>query len=304
MIILEVKNLSKKFGKTIAVDDISFTIERGEVVGLLGQNGAGKSTTIEIILGLIKPTSGSVCVFGKNIETHREEVLSAINYSSAYIQFMSRLTVYENLIFFGKLYNVKNLRQKIRELSELLEVTPLLKTLFFRLSSGQKTRVILTKTLLNEPEFLLLDEPTASLDPDIAYKVREILARIHRERGVTMLYTSHNMAEVEEMCDRVIFLQKGRIVAEGAPVELKKTLRDYYIEVSFNEAMQSQMSAFLESKGLVFFTHLPGHVRIKTTAGDMAQAVKTISREDFGVYDLDINKPDLEEVFLKIANSR
>jgi ABC-type multidrug transport system ATPase subunit len=161
--------------------------------------------------------------------------------------------------------------------------------------------VIVSKTLLNDPEFLLLDEPTASLDPDIAYKVREILTRIHRELRVTMLYTSHNMAEVEEMCGRIIFLHKGRIVAEGTPDELKKTVRDYYIEVSFDEAMQSNMSEFLESKGLVFSTYLPGHVRIKTTAGDMAQAVKTISREDFGVYDLDINKPDLEEVFLKIA---
>ena len=213
MPILHVANLTKKFKNATAVDGIHFTIEKGEIVGLLGPNGAGKSTTIEMILGLIQPTAGEIFIFGKDIAKEREEILGRTNYSSTYIQFMGKMTVWENLIFFGKLYHVKNLQQKIKEISEELEIVPLLKTMFYKLSSGQRTRVILSKTLLNDPDFLLLDEPTASLDPDIAFKVREILKRIHRERKVAMLYTSHNMAEVEEMCARVIFLQKGKIVA-------------------------------------------------------------------------------------------
>ncbi|KKT46259.1 MAG: ABC-type multidrug transport system, ATPase component [Parcubacteria group bacterium GW2011_GWC2_44_17] len=231
--ILTVRNLTKRFKDKTAVSDISFDIKKGEILGLLGPNGAGKSTTIEMILGLISPTEGEISVFGKDLVKNRGEILSRINYSSTYIQFMSRLTVRENLYFFGKLYNVRRLGKKIAAVADELEISDLLHTLFYKLSSGQKTRVILAKTFLNDPEFLLLDEPTASLDPDIAFKVRDILRRIHRERGVSFLYTSHNMSEVEEMCDRVIFLQKGKIVAEGAPEELKRAARDYYVEVAF-----------------------------------------------------------------------
>lgn len=301
MPILQVQNLTKKFKKHTAVCDVSFTIAKGEILGLLGPNGAGKSTTIEMILGLIKPTEGQIKIFGLDIETDREEILNRINYSSAYIQFMSRLTVKENLRFFGKLYNVKKLDQKIAELSARLEITDLLSTLFFKLSSGQRTRVILTKTLLNEPEFLLLDEPTSSLDPDIAYKVREMLKKIHQERQITILYTSHNMAEVEEMCDRVIFLQQGRIVAAGAPNQLKKEIRDYYLELSFNSEQESKLTAFLQSKKWTYEIKSPGHLRVKTSADDLAAMLQLISRQNFDIYDIDVNKPDLEEVFLKIA---
>lgn len=302
MPILQVQNLTKKFKKRTAVSNVSFTIEKGEILGLLGPNGAGKSTTIEMILGLIKPTEGQIKIFGQDIEAHREEILGRINYSSAYIQFMSRLTVKENLRFFGKLYNIKKLEQKIAELSEMLEITDLLSILFFKLSSGQRTRVILTKTLLNDPEFLLLDEPTSSLDPDIAYKVREILKKIHQERQITILYTSHNMAEVEEMCSRIIFLQKGKIVAQGAPNQLKKEIRDYYLELSFASEQELKVMQFLESKAWSYEIKSPGHLSVKTSADDLAQMLQLISREDFGIYDIDVNKPDLEEVFLKYAH--
>lgn len=300
--VLTVYNLTKRFKNKTAVDGISFHIEKGEIVGLLGPNGAGKSTTIEMILGLIEPTSGEIRVFRKDLARDREEILSRINYSSTYIQFMARLTVRENLTFLGRLYNVRGLPKKIAALADELEISDLLDTLFFKLSSGQKTRVILTKTLLNDPEFLLLDEPTASLDPDIAFKVRDILRRVHRERGVSFLYTSHNMAEVEEMCDRVIFLQKGRIVAEGAPDELKRSVRDYYIEVAFASEKEAEFAEFLKSRGWKFEIESVGHLHIKTNADDLGETMRLISREDFGIYDLDINKPDLEEVFLKVAN--
>lgn len=301
MPILNVSNITKKFKNHLAVNDISFQIQQGEIVGLLGPNGAGKSTTIEMILGLIKPTSGTVQVFGKDIEEYRAEVLSRINYASTYIQFMSRLTVRENLKVFAMLYNVPHPDKKVRAIAEELELDDLLGTLFFKLSSGQKTRVVLAKTLLNDPEFLLLDEPTASLDPDIAFKVREVLRRIHRNRKVAMLYTSHNMIEVEEMCERIIFLQKGRIVAEGTPKELKKTVRDYTILVRFNEEQQEAMREFLTSKGFQFIIDIPGVARINANQENMALVIKQVSSSDFGVYDFDINKPDLEEVFLKLA---
>ena len=304
MPILQVQNLTKKFKKRTAVRDVSFTIEKGEILGLLGPNGAGKSTTIEMILGLIKPTAGAVKIFGQDIETHRQEILGRINYSSAYIQFMARLTVKENLKFFGRLYNIKNLEQRIAHWADKLEIADLLSTLFFKLSSGQRTRVILTKTLLNEPEFILLDEPTSSLDPDIAYKVREILKKINRERQIAMLYTSHNMAEVEEMCSRIIFLQKGRIVAAGAPDQLKKEIRDYYLELSFGSEQEAKLIAFLQSKKWTYEIKSPGHLRVKTLANDLAPKLQLISRQNFDIYDIDVNKPDLEEVFLKIAKGK
>lgn len=301
MKVLSVHNLTKRFKNKTAVDGITFHIEKGEIVGLLGPNGAGKSTTIEMILGLITPSDGEIRVFGKDIVKYREEVLSRINYSSTYIQFMSRLTVRENLYFFGKLYNVRGLQKKIIVVSDELEISDFLQTLFYKLSSGQKTRVILAKTLLNDPEFLLLDEPTASLDPEIACKVRDIFRRIHVERGVAMLYTSHNMAEVEDMCDRVIFLQKGKIVKEGTPDELKRAARDYYIEVAFAFERESVFVAFINTRGWKFEIEGMGHLRIKIGAADLPETMRLISRENFGIYDLDINKPDLEEVFLKVA---
>lgn len=303
MSVLEVKKLTKKFRQTTAVNSISFNIKPGEIVGLLGPNGAGKSTTIEMILGLIKPTSGAIKVFGQDIEHHREEILGRVNYTSAYIRFMSRLTVRQNLKFFGVLYHVKNLNAKIDELGEQLDLTRFMKHMFYRLSSGEKTRVILAKALINDAEFLLLDEPTASLDPEVAYKVRAMLKKIHTEKGVTMLYTSHNMAEVEEMCDRIIFLQNGQIVAQGTPAALKKDLRDYYLELSFDPAQESKLIEFIEAEQWPWESRTGGHIAVKATASNLANILKQISQPDFGIYDIDVDKPNLEEVFLKLARN-
>ena len=296
---LEIRNLTKKFGKTIAVNTISFTVLKGKVVGLLGPNGAGKSTTIEMVLGLIEPTSGTIEIFGKNISTHREEVLSRINYSSAYIQFMSRLTVFENLKVFAMLYNVKQKDKKIRSIAEELEITDLLNTLFFKLSSGQKTRIVFAKTLLNDPEFLLLDEPTASLDPDIAFKVRELLQKINRERGVSMLYTSHNMAEVEEMCDRVIFLSHGQIVANDTPDKLTKLIPDHQLMVTF-EHQPEGLESFIKEKQLEAEI-TDNCVHITATNEAIPGILGSIYQRGFRIRDISIEEPNLEDVFLKIA---
>jgi len=235
--LVDVQHLRKEFDGTVAVADVSFAVQRGEIVGILGANGAGKTTTIQILLGLIKPTAGSVRVFGQDLEHHRVEILQRANFSSAYTGLPSNLKVWENLLIFSKIYGVNNYRQKTNELLAMFEITHLRNKITGHLSSGETTRVNLCKSLLNDPELLMLDEPTASLDPDIADKVRKLLRRIQNEQGITMVYTSHNMRDVEEVCDRVLFMHKGRIIAEGTPQQVKdrfkqKSLEDVFISVA------------------------------------------------------------------------
>lgn len=229
--IVSVDKLHKPFGKAVAIEEISFKIGRGEVVGLLGANGAGKSTTIQILLGLIAPTSGALSIFGLDPWKERVKVLERCNFSSAYVALPYNLKVMENLDVFAQLYGVKQRRQKINDLLELFEVGHLASKLTGGLSSGESTRVNLCKALLNDPQFLLLDEPTASLDPDIADKVRKLLTQVQKERGMTIIYTSHNMRDVQELCDRVLFMHKGRIIAEGT----SQAILDQYGEESLEE---------------------------------------------------------------------
>lgn len=227
-IILEVKNLTKKFGQFEALRGISFSLKKGEILGLLGPNGAGKTTTIQCILGLIKPTSGKIRIFGKQMAEDREEILSRVNFSSAYVSLPTNLKVWENLYTFARLYSVKNFKDRIKELVNFFAIEELMPKLYGTLSSGQTTRVNLVKSLLNSPELLFLDEPTASLDPDIADRVRKHLKTIQQQSNLTILYTTHNMAEVEEVCDRAIFINDGQISTEGSPETLIKQfgLRD------------------------------------------------------------------------------
>lgn len=221
-IVIQVKNLVKSFGGVVAVDRISFNVYKGEFVGFLGPNGAGKTTTIQMLLDLITPTSGKIKIFGREMTTHREEILGRLNFSSAYVNLPYNLKVSENLATFGGLYGVPKLKEKIFELSEFFEIQDLLGKMTSSLSTGQLTRVNLAKALLNDPELLLLDEPTASLDPDVADKTRRLLKQIQKKRNVTILYTSHNMLEVEELCNRVIFINRGVIRDEGTPRSLVK----------------------------------------------------------------------------------
>ena len=220
--IIEVNNLVKVFGTTRAVDGLSFAVEEGTITGLLGPNGAGKTTTIQMLLDLITPTSGTIRILGRELAKHREEVLSQINFSSPYVALPGNLTVVENLKTFARLYGVAKIKEKIDELVDFFEIRDLLPKNTSSLSTGQLTRLNLTKALLNDPKLLLLDEPTASLDPDIADKTRLMLRRIQKERGATILYTSHNMQEVEEICDKVIFIQHGKLKDQGTPAELVK----------------------------------------------------------------------------------
>jgi ABC-2 type transport system ATP-binding protein len=219
-LVLEVEHLTKRFDEVTAVRDVSFSACRGEILGLLGPNGAGKTTTIQLLLGLTTPTSGRIRLLGMDLHRHRREILQRVNFSSAYISLPFNLSVRENLDVFARLYGVRDRRQRIAELLELFEIPDIAGSVTGKLSSGQVTRVNLCKAFLNDPEVLFLDEPTASLDPDIAEKVRKALKRVQRERGVTIVYTSHNMREIELVCDRVIFLSHGTLVAEGTPAEI------------------------------------------------------------------------------------
>jgi ABC-2 type transport system ATP-binding protein len=235
MPVIEVRELTKRFNGVAAVDGLSFHADRGEIFGLLGANGAGKTTTIQLLLGLTTPTSGDARVLGMDVRRERRRILERVNFSSAYVALPSNLTVRQNLSVFARLYGLdgRQARQRIADVLEVFEVPGILDRKTGALSSGQQTRVNLCKAFLNDPEVLFLDEPTASLDPDIADKVRKALLRIQRERQVTMIYTSHNMREVELMCNRVLFLARGRAVAEGTPREVMARARSSSLEDVF-----------------------------------------------------------------------
>ena len=229
--------LVKVYKTSTAVDGISFALPRGTITGLLGGNGAGKTTTIAMLMGLVTPTSGTVRVLGADMPRQRHDVLHRLNFESPYVEMPMRLTIRQNLRVFGMLYGVKSLAARIAEIAAALELTDLLDRPTGKLSAGQKTRVSLAKALINTPELLLLDEPTASLDPDTADWVRSHLERYCAERGATLLIASHNMAEVERLCERVIFMKQGRIEDDDTPARLlarygRETLEDVFLDVA------------------------------------------------------------------------
>lgn len=236
--ILEVKNLVKIYDDGLrAVDDISFSLKSGEILGLLGPNGAGKTSTISMILGLLLPTSGLIMVFGKELQKNRSEILSKTSFSAAYAQLPGNLSIWQNLYVFGRLYGVLNLKQKIEEFIPLFDLERFRNTRSSFLSSGEQSRLSLAKALLNDPRLILLDEPTASIDPSTAKTIRERIRVFAKEKGTGILLTSHNMYEVEEICDRVLFISHGKILLGGDPRELpakygKKNLEELFITVA------------------------------------------------------------------------
>lgn len=238
--IVQVNGLTKKFGDFVAVDGVSFEIRQGEILGLLGPNGAGKTTTIQMLLGLITPTSGSIHMFGKDLAIHREEILGQVNFSSTYISMPYALTVEENLKVVARLYGLSDVSRRIDEVVKKLEMEEFRTKVTRKLSSGQMTRLTLAKAILTEPKVLLLDEPTGSLDPDIAHKIRAILKDVRRSAGLSVLYTSHNMREMEEMSDRIIFLQKGKIVAQGTAQEIMERFGQRDLEEVFLKLAREQ----------------------------------------------------------------
>ena len=234
---IEVRHLRKVYGEIVAVDDLSFAAAPGVVLGLLGGNGAGKTTTISMLLGLLKPTAGTVQVLGADMVHHRYQVLHRMNFSSPYVELPHRLTVRENLLVYAHLYGLCRPRERIRRLIEGLALDDIAKRRVGSLSAGQKTRVALAKALLNQPEVLLLDEPTASLDPDTGDWVRTYLERYRDESGAAILLASHNMGEVERLCSTVLMMRGGRIVDRGAPAALiqrygRRTLEEVFLDIA------------------------------------------------------------------------
>ena len=235
--LVEVKNIKKNYGKNEAVKGISFNIKEDEILGLLGPNGSGKTTTIGMLLGLLKPTSGEILINGQKLEGNRIEILEQINFISPYIELPKKLTVKQNLTVYGKLYKINNINERIEFLSEKLRLGGLLNSITGELSSGQKNRVSLAKALINEPKVLLLDEPTASLDPEVGDFVRSFLEDYKKEKKISILLASHNMNEVTRLCKSILMMKDGIIIDEGKPEELinkhgRKNLEEVFLKLS------------------------------------------------------------------------
>lgn len=298
-IILDVKNLTKIFGKFTAVDDISFSVKEGEILGMLGPNGAGKTTTIQMLLGVLTPTEGEITYFDKSLTTHREEILEKVNFSTTYTNLPWSLSVTENLTFISYLYSIKNRKQRVAEIIELFKLQELAKKTMAQLSAGQITRVNLAKAFVNKPKVLLLDEPTASLDPDIAAYIRNIILDYRDETKATILWTSHNMSEVEEMCDRVVFINKGKVIADDKPEKLAQTIEIAHVELLVRDGMKRTVEYCKKH-------NLPYKLQHRTIIIDvkekrLAEFLRTLM--DAGVlYDeISIEKPTLEDYFLQVA---
>lgn len=298
--VLEVQSLVKNYDSFRAVNNISFSVERGKIVGFLGPNGAGKTTTIQILSGTTLANGGSVKYFGNDFSTHREECLQRINAASAFNTLMGKISVWENLFVFAELYQVENPRKKIADLLEQFEISELRDKLYKDLSSGQKTRVNIAKALLNDPELLLMDEPTASLDPDIADKTLSLIENLRKERNLSILYTSHNMNEITRICDEVIFLDHGKIVAQDTPQNLTKRISSSTLRLSF-DARTPALDAYINEKNLDATFPEPNTIAILSHEAGIPGILFDLSKMGIWITDIEVAKPTLEDVFLQIA---
>lgn len=296
--ILEVKSLTKQFDSFTAVNNLSFEIREGEVLGLLGPNGAGKTTTIQILLGVMEATAGSIKYFDKPFPQKREEILKEINFSSTYISMPWLFTLDEILDIYARLYEIPDKKKRIDKLLREFEIEHLRKRQFAVLSAGEKTRLFLAKSFLNYPKLILLDEPTASLDPDIAIKIREFLKKEKAEYNVGMLFTSHNMSEVEEICDRVMIIKSGKIVDQGTPENLARKMRKSQVELLIQKDFVKAEKYFNEKK----FLYKTDRDRFIVSIDEQSVAVflQSLSSQNIIYEEIAINKPTLEDYFLGV----
>ncbi len=297
---LEVSRLTKEYRDLRAVDQISFGVKKGEILGLLGPNGAGKTTTIQMLLGLTLPTSGKIKYFGRDFLKNRSEILKRINFSSTYTNMQRRLSVWQSLRVYGGFYGIKNIEKQIKEVVEILEIEPFLDKLFWKLSSGQRTQVNLARSLMNDPELMLMDEPTASLDPEVRFRVLELVKRLQKTKKMSVLYTSHDMDEVARVCDRVIFLDKGKIVAEDSPLGLTKRVGSSKLEITF-DGKQNAVEKYLKSEKRKYEFTRKHVVEINLREADVPKVLFGLSKVGVWMTDIDIKKPNLEDVFLSVA---
>ena len=297
MVILTVDNLTKKYKDFLAVDDISFELKQGEILGLLGPNGAGKTTTIQMLLGILTPTSGSVSYFGKALKKHREEILEKVNFSSTYTTLPWLLTVKECLHFLSYLYQISDRKKRISEIIEIFRLEELLNEKIQTLSSGQLTRVNLAKALINSPRVLLLDEPTASLDPDTAAYIRDFLQLEQKNSQISIILTSHNMSEVEELCQRVVFINHGKIIADDTPRNLAKSINVSHLELRIERKIDELVKYCTAKK---FVHRIKGnYITIDIDEHKIALILQELSDKNLEYSEISIEKPSLEDFFLE-----
>lgn len=300
MNILEVQNLSKTFGSFTAVDDISFSLKEGEILGLLGPNGAGKTTTLQMLLGVLTPTSGDIVYFGKSLTDNREEILEQLNFSSTYTNLPWNLTVKENLTFISYLYDIKDRKKRLTKLAEIFRLEKLWKKTLLELSAGQVTRVNLAKAFVNYPKVLLLDEPTASLDLEVAQYIRQFLLEERKKFNVSIIITSHNMAEVEQVCDRVMFINEGKIIANDTPDNLSRTIEISHVELLIKDKLQ-QAEAYCVAKGLPY--KLEGrYIVIDIKEAEIPTLLRDLMDTGITYTEISIEKPTLEDYFLQVVH--
>lgn len=302
MDVLKVKNLTKKFGNFTAVDNISFDLKEGEILGLLGPNGAGKTTTIDMLLGLTTPTSGTMEFFSLPFEENRVSILKKMNFSAAYINLPWSLKVIENLYTFARLYEVDDYKKKVDKLMDEFQLTKLKDKRTDDLSSGQLARLYLCKSFINNPKLLLLDEPTAFLDPDIADVVRKIIINRVKKENMSILFTSHNMPEITEICDRVIFLNHGKIIAEDTPEDLAQKIKFCKVRLLFL-VENNKVKTLLDNYQYKYITNNNETV-ISLDERNVGQLLGRLSLAKLKYSQITIDKPTLEDFFIKVAREK
>lgn len=301
--VLEVKNLTKKFDNFTAVDNISFSLVKGGILGLLGPNGAGKTTIIQMLTGILAKTSGTINYFGNDFYKHKQYCLQRINFTSSYNSLQGRISVWENLIVFAYLYGIKDPKNKILELAKYFEIENIFDKKFWDLSAGQKTRVNILKSLLNDPELILMDEPTASLDPDIADKTLSFIEELRKKKQLSILYTSHNMDEVTRICNNVIFLDHGKIIAQDTPLGLTKQIEESTLVVIF-DGDEKSVENFLNKNFKRFYFKNKNIVTITLDEKMIPEAIFGLKKEGIWITDIEIKKPTLEDFFIQIVRGR
>ena len=302
---IEVKKLKKTFGKIIAVDGVSFSVKKGEIFGLLGANGAGKTTTINMLTGLLRKDKGTIRILGKDPESSWEEIKNKMNVSTAYFPLSDILTVRQNLRVYAGIFNVPKPNIIINRLLDMFELSDLADTRVINLSSGERTRTALCKGLINNPEVLFLDECTVGLDPDIAEKTRNIIKRYQKETGCTILFTSHYMYEVEELCDRIAFMDKGRIIKIDTAKNLKKLIKKHTVEITVKDKGKD-LKNFLNDQEIdvLFAKHNTFIFEIESSSDHIYKILNKIFRQGFKLSNLHIKKPTLDDIFIKFARDK
>ena len=302
MAILEVKDLKKSFQQNPVIKGISFNMAEGEILGILGPNGAGKTTTLQMLLGILTPTSGAINVFGKDLSLHKSEILESMNFSSTYTDLPWRRTCSENLTWTSWLYKIDDRTKRLNKIKEIFRLDKIWHQPFGSLSAGQRTRVNLARSMVNFPKLLLLDEPTASLDPEVATYMREFFADQRTKFNTSIILTSHNMAEVEELCDRVIILKDGLIVGADSPANLAKKLEFSHLRlrVTKNSAELDKLITLRKLESVVDDKQYT--ITIKETL--LPLFLYEVTKKNIGYIEISIDKPNLEDYFMKIAREK